>query len=138
MTKKLHVITEILLLIIVLCGCSYQPSFQQPRENIMKIDLVHNTDRGQEILHTITEDGIDNFLDDLLELEYYKYNDPLGIPGEWEVWLYYSDGDVDIVGTRTDQYIKNGKWDAIGWHYYEEEDLLRLFDAYLPQPSKAN
>lgn len=132
MVKKLHLIMTSLLLIVVLCGCTYQPEFRQPKENIAKIDLVHNTNLGQEILHTITEDEISRFMDDLLKLEYNKRYHPIGDPGEWEVWFYYSDGDVDIVGTKTNQRIEKGEWIVNGWYYYEEEDLRRLFALYIP------
>lgn len=124
------VIVFLILLALILCGCSHQPRLRQPVENIIRIELINNSAHGNVIVCALVDNEIEPFMNDLLKLECQKRLQPIGDFSEQEIRIYYENGDIDIIGSRADGYIEQGKLHINGWYYYKEDALREIFDAY--------
>ena len=121
---------SLVLVILFLCSCSHKPPFHQSAEDLIQIELIHNANSENTILSTLTGTELTQFMNDLLELNCYKRFQPIGDFSELEIRIYYENGDVYIIGSGADGYIKQEELHINGWYYYEEKDLRVLFGAY--------
>ena len=124
-------IVIVILVVFLLCGCESQIPLMHPTDSISKITLHH--EEKEEALCTLTGTDIDRFMNDLMELTCYRKREPTGEFGYLQIHIHYENGDIDIIGYRTNGYIRDGKLRISGYHYYKEEDFLELFRLYTDQ-----
>lgn len=128
--------TVLVMLAIFLCGCSAQRPMRYTEEHIDKIELVISENAGEVdppdsvIVCTLTGDEIAGFMDKIDQLICYKSFSPQGYYGTYEVRFYYSNGDVDMIGSTANGYIEDGEEICHGWYSYRTEDLEKLFEEY--------
>lgn len=119
-------------LAIILCGCSSEPPFRQSVENIAKIELVKNqyASHTSTLLCTLTGTTSTDFMTDLLEFDCIKRHPPSVDIGEYEIRVYYNNGDVDFIGSEGNGFIEQGETYIPGWYRYSDENLKNLFEKY--------
>ena len=118
------------ILTISLLGCAAEPPFKQVQESIERIELVEVI-RGEETLRCIlTGTKIDQFMDKLHEMTCYKHLSPQAELGQYQIRIYYSNGETDIIGSTANAYTENSELVIHGWYFYKEEDLRELFAVY--------
>lgn len=121
----------LILFSVILCGCTYQLPFRQSTDNIVKIQLVDNCANGDAILYTLEGAEIAQFMGNLQKINCCKNMHPIDDYGVLEIRIIYSNGDVDIVGSRANGYVEAGVHYISGWYYYKEESLRNLFSFYI-------
>ena len=121
--------TMSLFVLMLFTGCSfkYPLPLRQPVDNIEKVELIDTSASEYTVLHSLTGDDISGFVDRLLVLKCSKRLQPTDDFGILELHIHYSDGDVDIIGSRANGYIEDGDLHTVGWYYLEEADLYGLF-----------
>ncbi len=117
--------------IIACANWKYQIPLKQDTENIIKIELLDNTDENNPILYDLEADKMDDFIAELVDIEFKKCTPPLGYYGDLIIYLYYDNGDVDIIGSETTGYIISGKEILQGLYYPDPDDIEELFDKYI-------
>lgn len=116
----LVILTAILLL--TMCSCHkrgpYPAPIHQSSENVVKIDIVDGRNEPElydsetyqnHVIYSLKPEDFTPFIDGLKAIEFYS---PLWEPdralGYFVVWIYYADGNADVIGT-------------IGTRYYDPE-----------------
>lgn len=121
----------VMLCIFLLCGCVRQTPLRQSAENVLQIELIDRRDSSESAsICTLTGDQAECFLEDLEKLDSIKRLQPIEDFNELEIRIYYSNGDMDLLGTGTNGYLEDGEIQISGWYYYPEKELEILFDAY--------
>lgn len=128
----------IVTVVLFLSGCqrrAYDLPLHQEIDNIVKIELSDHTAEERVVLCALTESDISAFMDGLLSSQCYQYfNDPPVENKYLSVYLYYQNGDVDILGTDICDVISDTASQA-GWYYIDAEDMYNLFAGFV-DPSK--
>lgn len=124
-------IVFLILILLFLYGCTFQPPFRQSTENIVQIELVDNSIAEDTILCTFTDTEIVQFMEGLQKIECHKRLQPVGDFSALEIRIHYADGSVDIIGSGANGYIEAGELHISGWYYYKEDALRDLFAAYI-------
>ena len=122
----------IYVMVVSLCGCTVEPPFRQPVEAIAKIELIENAASEESVLCTLTDNDANVFMAELLTLPCYKRMPPVGELGQYEIRIYYINGDADFIGSEANAYIQDGDLVVDGWYYFDQEDLCSLFATYMP------
>ena len=129
------------LFCILICGCKteetiYKASINQPIENITSIELLDSTDFSNPVvLYTLTEDELQPFLEEFLEIPFLANGPPPGTRyGPLAVRLRYEDGYGDIIGIYANWYISpedeimsKSYW----YHAQNKSDFYDLFSKYV-------
>ena len=115
--------TSIFLLAIILflfSGCqpkAYDMPLHQDIDNIVKIELSDHTGKERVVMRTLTDGDIQAFTEKLLLVPCYRhFNDPPTNYGYLSVYLYYENGDIDILGTEICTVIPDTASQK-GWYY---------------------
>lgn len=125
-----RIIITMLFLSLFLCGCQHQFPFSQPSNHIIQIELIDTED---DVHHLLTGEDISQFINNLTEIQCYKNLQPIEDIGHLQILIYYENGDIDIVGCKSNGTIKDGKRSISGWFYFNETDLEELFISYSNQ-----
>lgn len=121
-----------LLCVFLLCGCVHQTPLHQTADNVVQIELLDRR-ASPELASTCTLAGeqAQNFMEDLEKLKCIKRSQPTDDTNVLEIRIYYSTGDMDLLGSGVNGYLEDGEIQISGWYYYSEEDLQSLFAAYM-------
>ena len=129
--------TSIFLLAIILLlfsGCQpkvYEVPLHQDIDNIVKIELSDHTGKERVVMRTLTDGDIQAFTEKLLLVPCYRhFNDPPTNYGYLSVYLYYENGDIDILGTDMCDVISDTA-SIKGWFYIKLEDMRNLFAEFV-------
>ena len=121
----------ILLCLLFLCGCAQQAPLRQSEENIVKVELIDRRDSSApNLLATLSGEQVKCFIEDLNKIKCFKRAQPQEKTNNLEIRIYYSTGEMDFLGSGTNGYLANGKFETSGWYYYHENELAILFDSY--------
>ena len=114
---------------------SYDVPMTQDAKNVVRVELVNSADDNHpEILRTMTNEEMEQFLRDFQRLKTKRYaNDPPSPYGEIMVAIYYSDGCVDRIGNvMNESFDESGNsCPAGGWYYFPDGTLEKLFKKYV-------
>lgn len=125
----------LILLSFLLLGCHrkcYELPLSQEASLIIKIELSEHTSGKRAVLCALNPSDVLLFMEKLEAVSCYRYfNDPATDNGYLSVYLYYKNGDIDILGTG----ICNTTSDSSsikGWYYLDAGDTWELFSYYIP------
>lgn len=127
-----------MLMCIVLCiitsGCSrksYSIQLHHDTEKIIKVELSDHSSGTRTVLNTLTKENIATFIDGLLAEKCYRYySDPPVENGYLSVYIYYDNGDIDIIGTDICDVISTTVTQD-GWYYIDANEMWTLFSAFV-------
>lgn len=140
----LVILTVILLLIM--CSCHkrgpYPAPIHQSSENIVKIDIVdgrnepamYDSETYQDyVIYSLKPEEFTPFIDGLKTIEFYA---PLWEPdralGFFVIWIYYADGNADVIGTICTRYFDpDMNYLDYGVDNPDEETLYALVEQYV-------
>lgn len=133
----------IVLLFIILGGCSIQPNtypFEHRNEPILSIELLYypwiedETKPFMEfqLIRTLESEEILEFMDALCALETKRARPtPPGNYGLYIARVYYVNGDTEYFGTRHIEFVKAGEEAyAVGYYYFTGDAFEKLFFEY--------
>ena len=136
-------IVVIILLLIVLSGCSAKPSsypFDHQNEPIVSIDLLYYPwieDETQpfmvfQLIRSLESEEVPIFMDALYALETKRARPtPPGNYGQYIARVSYENGDMEYFGTRHIELVKSGeKAYAVGYYYFPGDAFEKLFLEY--------
>ena len=131
--KKLCIL--LILLSLFLFGCHqkcYELPLCQPTDQIIKIELSEHTSGKRVILCALNPMEILPFMEKLEAVSCYRYfNDPATDYGYLSIYLYYKNGDIDILGTGICDTTSNSGARK-GWYYLDASETWELFSYYIP------
>lgn len=127
--KKLFSIL-LLCLTVFMCGCSRKPPLHDATSAIAQIELYEKNQDEYQIVCKLSGENVALFMNQLSDLPCTKRLHPVEGWGTLVIYIYYQDGYVDILGSHTNGYIKNGEIVVSGWYYYDEDSLRQLFEDY--------
>ena len=131
-------IFAILFICIILTGCAKMSCVEylkQPIEDIARIELVYNQSFEQrDVLYTLTDKELDEFITELPKLTISKYSVPQGYLGYLSIDITYKDGSIQLIGSESSKYINaydpnNIKADE--HHHIAYSVLYELFSRYV-------
>ena len=107
-----------LILPLTMSGCfkrgPYPAPIHQPLEDIVKVDVVNALNEralfGKEryqgcIIYTLKPEEIAPFIEGLQSISFYKPGyEPDRNLGYFAVWIYYKNGNSDLIGTINNRY----------------------------------
>lgn len=120
----------LIALSLLLCGCSGKPPLHNTSNAITRIELYEKNQDEYQIIYELSGENVALFMNQLLDLQCTKRLHPVEGWGTLVIYIYYQDGYVDILGSHTNGYIKNGEIVVSGWYYYDEDSLRQLFEDY--------
>lgn len=133
----LIILITIVSLIIIVGSSIYYLYFANPipihqaTENIDKIELVENAYDDEPTVYTLPDNKIENFMKDLNKISTSRRFSPTDYYGESVIYIYYENGDTDIIGSSCFAYVySSGAYDLDGWYSPDREDFEELFDKY--------
>ena len=136
--KKVCIVFIIVLLHSFLFGCqqkSYDLPLNQEKDQIVKIELSKYTLRNRVVLCTLDSTEILQFMEKLEGVSCHRYfNDPETDNRYLSVYLYYENGDVDILGTGICDTTSKSKIRK-GWYHLDARETWELFSQYVPVES---
>lgn len=125
----------LILLPCILLGChqkSYELPLTQETSQLTKIELSEHTSGKRVVLYEVNTTEFFPFMEKLDTVSCYRYvNDPATDNGYLSIYLYYKNGDIDILGTgicATTSDSGSGK----GWYYLDAGETWDLFSNYIP------
>lgn len=122
-----RIIIVMMLLTLFLYGCQHQFPFSQPSNYIIQVELIDTED---DVHHSLTGEDVSQFIMNLSEMQCHKNFNPIEDIGHLQILIYYENGDIDIVGCKSNGTIKGGERRISGWYYFNENDLAELFISY--------
>ena len=128
MKKILKLVIMVLAISAILCGCDHEMPMQKSVDKIVKIELLNEKAGGTICI--MTDEDVVWFTEDLLSLECHKNLHPLGECGYLQIYMYYEDGNADVIGCMSNAQIIDGERIQNGWYYFDEAELLALFGRY--------
>lgn len=126
--KKICILAILILFLLVGCSQkSYELPLSQQASQIVKIELCEHTSGKRVILCELNPSDILPFMEKLEAVSCYRYfNDPPSDNGYLSVYLYYKNGETDILGTGICDTAKKG------WYYLDAGETWELFSNYIP------
>ena len=136
--KKPGIIWLVLFCLAILarCVCSEDTShykFRQDISQIEKIEIVHKVEDNAltldpvEILLTINKDEHAEIIEMIQSLPCGKYwNDPPVAVGEYQFRIYYTDGEIEMLGDHNNAFILSEGKLRIGPVYFHDNSLTQL------------
>lgn len=92
----------------------YPAPIHQSIENVVKVDVVsglkeealYNSETYQDcVIYTLEPEEIAPFIEGLQTISFYKPGyEPTRVLGYFAVWIYYKDGNSDLIGTYCHRY----------------------------------
>ena len=141
---KRHIL--IVLLILMLCHCHSisRYRFANPLEKVVKIELLHNPNYQSPecakfeftLMKELEPDQFAPFMLEIYELETARCVSPPGWGYGWYiVRVTYSNGDVEILGSRNIECIRYGeRQTGTGGYYFTDKGLEILLERYVDLP----
>jgi hypothetical protein len=104
----------------------------QPKGNITKIDFMEDNGQERNKTGSISEERIDEFLDRLSSLSYYRCSPPGTYIGEYSIYIYYENGDVDVFGSEINGYIfSSGEKRTNGRYHVDQDEFMNMYYEYI-------
>ena len=135
---KLRALSFVLLSCMLLMGCSNVSCVEylkQSTENIIGIELIYNqTGEKREVLYTLTDEQLSDFIMKLSELRIGEHREPHGSLGYLVIELIYKDGSIQKIGTQSSKYINAQETDDAQFddrHYIRYSEMYELFSQYV-------
>ena len=107
------------------------PPFRQAASEVTKIELYINSKTNATQILQLDDAEAREFMEKLYQLKCYKHFSPTGDIGTYEIRIYYAADNADVIGSRANGYIEQGKLHVDGWYYYNDSDLHMLFSTYV-------
>ena len=133
-----RIICIILLTCLFLCGCERDICYakvHQPKENVVKIELLDTHDNKKRLLYTVQQDELSFVWDAVTGFEYCRaHSEPSTEYGKLAVRIYYHDGYSDIIGMRSNRYLTPTDTMALsdyGFYLLDESDFINLFSRFI-------
>ena len=136
-------ILSVCLAMLLLCGCSRMPKtypFENKDQPIASVELLYYPwyeDESKpfmefEIIRTLSEDEIPDFMNELYSLETKKATPtPPGNYGAYIARVNYENGDAEYFGTMHIEFVAYGEEPfAVGYYYFPGEEFDKLFFQY--------
>lgn len=145
--KKLIVIILILLL---LCGCKTMPDeyqFKNANDSIISVELLYNPYFNEgyhedpfELICILDDISAKEFMDQVITFETQKcITPPPGNYGFYVARVTYSDGDIELFGTRHIEYVESGDTpSAIGAYVFDGDEFEILINEYIEKYGSEN
>lgn len=131
--KKMLIFLSVLMCLLF-SGCArteYPLPLHQPLENISSIELSDHTSGERVILKLLTDGDIYPFAVEMQHLQCFRYiNDPPVENGFLTIYIYYKNGDIDILGTDICDAESSENYHE-GWYYIEPKGMWELFSNYV-------
>ena len=122
------------LICLLFLGCTrteYPLPLHQPLENIGSIELCDHTSGARIILKKLTDDDVYPFITEMQQLRCFRYvNDPPVENGFLTIYIYYINGDIDILGTDICDAESSKNYNE-GWYYIETNGMWELFSDFV-------
>ena len=118
MKRYFAVILIAIMLSLTVSGCHrrgpYPAPIHQPLENIVKVDVVSGLNEKalyssityqDYLIYTLKPEEIAPFIEGLQSISFYIPGyEPSSDLGFFAVWIYYKDGNSDLIGTICNRY----------------------------------
>ncbi len=129
--KKVCIFAIILSFLLLGCSRNYELPLHQETDQIIKIELSEHTSGKRVVLCTLSSSEMLPFMEKLEAVSCYRYfNDP-ETDNDLSVYLYYQNGDIDILGTGICDIISDSSTQK-GWYHLDAGELWDLFSNYIP------
>lgn len=135
---KNRIIGCILYVCVLLCACQQEvfgAQVHQPKENVVKIELLDTHDNKKRLLYTVQQDELSFVWDAVTGFEYCRaHSEPSTEYGKLAVRIYYHDGYSDIIGMRSNRYLTPTDTMALsdyGFYLLDESDFINLFSRFI-------
>lgn len=118
MKRYFVVILIAVILLLTVSGCyrrgPYPAPIHQQLENVVKVDVVsglnelalYSSETYQDcVIYTLEPEEIAPFIEGLQSISFYQPGfEPSRDLGYFGVWIYYKDGNSDLIGTICNRY----------------------------------
>ena len=111
----------------------YEIPLSQPRENIVRVEILDSSENPYRVISSLTGEEMDAFLQEYLQLRAGRYaNDPPTSQGLHTVRLCYADGGYDELGNMVEHFSSNQEKLRIkGWYEVSGQEVNALLEKYL-------
>lgn len=148
MKKCFSLVVLIVILLFTMCSCyhrgPYPAPIHQPLEDIVKVDIVDgrnelalfSSETYQDyVIYTLKPEEIAPFIEELKTIDFYRPGfEPARDLGYFGVWIYYSDGNSDLLGTICNKYLDpnlNYMSRGRGIDYPDSQPFYALVEKYV-------
>ena len=130
--KKVCILAIILSFLLLGCNRKYELPLHQETDQITKIELSEHTSGKRVVLCTLNSTEVLPFMEKLKAVSCYRYfNDPASDNAYLSVYLYYQNGEIDILGTGICDTTSDSNTPK-GWYHLDAGELWDLFSNYIP------
>ena len=134
------------ILLLAMDGCykrgPYPAPIHQPLEDIVKVDIVdgrnelalyHSETYQDYVIYTLKPEEIAPFIEGLKTIEFYQPGfEPARDLGYFGVWIFYKDGNSDLIGTICNKYLDpEGNYLLRGMDNPDDEPFYALVEQYV-------
>ena len=138
--KKLVIIV---LTFLLLCGCTTMPDeyqFKNANDSIISVELLYNPYFNEgyhedpfELICILDDISAKEFMDQVITFDTQKcITPPPGNYGFYVARVTYSDGDIELFGTRHIEYVASGDTpSAIGAYVFDGDEFEILIKEYI-------
>ena len=134
------------VILLTICSCyqrgPYPAPIHQPLEDIIKIDIVDGRNELElyyrptyqvNVIYTLKPEEIAPFVEGLQVIEFYKPGfEPARDLGYFGIWIYYKDGNSDLIGTICNKYLDSeGNYLLRGIDNPDDEAFYALVEQYV-------
>lgn len=146
MKRCLLLVFVTVILLLMTCSClkrgPYPAPIHQSSENVVKIDIMdgrkeralYYSETYQDyVIYSLKPEEFAPFIDGLKTIEFYT---PLWEPdrslGFFVVWIYYADGNIDVIGTICTRYYDSEmNYLDYGVNNPDDESFYALVEQYV-------
>lgn len=143
--KRFSVVSLIVLTSIILTGCNLSHTFNSEslKNSVTKVEIIDlseyegslypDDEKSYDVLITLVDDQIENFIDDFVQLEYKKYyGPPNDSPKGVCIKMFFSDETYAVISYYTFLHFKKdgkGYLSTLNIHT-DETDYFELISKY--------
>lgn len=146
MKRYFAVILMIAMFPLIISGCyrrgPYPAPIHQPLKDIVKVELVsglnemalYSEETYQDcVIYTLEPEEIAPFIERLQSISFYRPGfEPARDLGYFAVWIYYKDGNSDLIGTICNKYFdSNLNYLIYGIDFPDREPFYALAEQYV-------
>jgi len=146
MKRYFVVILIAVSLLLTMSGCyrrgPYPAPIHQEVENVVKVDVVsglnelalYSSETYQDcVIYTLEPEEIAPFIEGLQSISFYQPGfEPARDLGYFGVWIYYKDGNSDLIGTICNRYFDPDlNYLDYGIDFPDEEPFYALAEQYV-------